>query len=468
MTFLDSEKAVSEVIGHIIILGLTVTGISLISLVGIPTIFELQDMIQVRNAEQAVTVMDSRVSAVVLGNSPVQMLDVNLGGGTYTVEENATGRESYLQVNIVTDSGNDFITLPMGKIRYRMGDRIVAYEGGGAWSKYPSGGSVMLSPPEFHYNGVTLTLPVININGSGSIGGKGNAAIKFAKSGNPVIIYPEPGNPNRTNPVNGSGNSSVYVNITSEFYDAWADYARSLGYTEVSEDGANSRVNIRLTVVPKTLGMNTSITNPIAVRGIDRDDTAPITELKIRFEAKDSPGLNTLNWQLTMQSGTRTWIIHIDGVSGGDSDADIGIAYQDTSINGKNAEIWKKKDAFKVYGSGESAYMDVDLLNQSINLTYNGVNVGSSQGDCTKIQQVDFNSSAWTWSGVNQNDNKSLYDIMQHYTRVFAPELSLERCSPGESDPVDYEDSVMLLNYTAHGALTYLHISDNRADVAIS
>ncbi|MFU8767757.1 MAG: hypothetical protein ACNA7I_08885, partial [Candidatus Methanoperedens sp.] len=120
------------------------------------------------------------------------------------------------------------------------------------------------------------------------------------------------------------------------------------------------------------------------------------------------------------------------------------------------------------YGSGENAYMDVDLLDRSINLTYKRVIVGATQGDCTQIKSNVFNSSAWTWLGVNENEEKSLYDIMQHYTSEFAPELSLKRCSPGQSDHVDYEDSTMLLNYTPSGALTYLHISDNRADVAIS
>ncbi|MDW7727832.1 MAG: hypothetical protein SCH70_12115 [Candidatus Methanoperedens sp.] len=463
MTFLDSEKAVSEVIGHIIILGLTVTGISLISLVGIPTIFELQDMIQVRNAEQAVAVMDSRVSAVVLGNSPVQMLDVNLGGGTYTVEENATGRESYLQVNIVTDSGNDFITLPMGKLRYRLGDRIVAYEGGGAWSKYPSGGSVMLSPPEFHYNGVTLTLPVININGSGSIGGKGNAAIKFAKSGNPVIIYPEPGNPNRTNPVNGSGNSSVYVNITSEFYDAWADYARSLGYTEVSEDGANSRVNIRLTVVPKTLGMNTSITDPITFRGLDGSDETPLESWSFRVK----PYGNNLDWDIRAKSGNKKLIFWLNGHAKNPGDkVDLYVGYQDDGhMYRKPAETWEGEDKFTLQSDG---YVYVDLLNRSINLTYNKKEVGA-QSSCNPSGKIgggnDFNTTGFSWGGESLNET-DLYNITQHYIQLMAQDgdILLNKCGPQTPSG----DSTMLINYTAHGALTYLHISDNRADVAIS
>jgi hypothetical protein len=479
MTFLGSERAASEVIGHVIVLGLTLTGISIISLVGVPAIFDLQDMANVRNAEQAFTVMDSRVSAVMLGNSPLQFLDVNLRGGTISVEPNGTGKESYIQVNIANGSGNQYITVPMGTIKYRLGERIVAYEGGGVWSKYPSGGSVMLSPPEFHYNGVTMTLPVINVSGAGSIGGTGSARLKFVKGQNPVIIYPDASNPNRINPVNGSA-GGVYVNITSEFYDAWADYAKSLGYTVVSEDGANRKVSIKLTVIPSTLGKNTSITNPIEIRGLNPKETLPMDEFNVRLNAKDHNGLNSLNWQLMMASGTKKLIIHVDGVSGGDSKADIGIAYQDTSRGTtNNAEIWKKDNAFQVFGSGSSAYVDIDLLNPDINLTYDDKNnVGSTSGDCTKILKNDFNDTTWTWTPqVIKDETKTLNNVTQHYIMLFAPDIHLRICSPGcgsdrgrdcGSDPVDYGDSTMLINYTSTGALSYLHISDNRADVTIS
>jgi len=52
------------------------------------------------------------------------------------------------------------------------------------WSKYAEG-SVMLSPPEFNFNGVTITLPVANISGKSSISGKGTASLRLEK--NPIL-----------------------------------------------------------------------------------------------------------------------------------------------------------------------------------------------------------------------------------------------------------------------------------------
>jgi len=148
-------------IGHVIILGITIIGISMITLYGVPSIYSLEDMANIKNVEHAFTVIDSSASMAILGESPQQIANINLGGGSLTVEPNSPGSPSYIAVN----SSSFNIIIPMGKVKYQLGDRIVAYEGGGLWSKYPSG-SVMLSPPEFQFNGVMLMLPVIDISGN--------------------------------------------------------------------------------------------------------------------------------------------------------------------------------------------------------------------------------------------------------------------------------------------------------------
>ncbi|WP_456303695.1 DUF7289 family protein, partial [Candidatus Methanoperedens nitratireducens] len=72
MEFLRSEKAVSEVVSQVFILSLTIIGISAITLFGVPSIYRLEDMANVRAAEQAFTALDSRVSSVIIGDSPMK------------------------------------------------------------------------------------------------------------------------------------------------------------------------------------------------------------------------------------------------------------------------------------------------------------------------------------------------------------------------------------------------------------
>lgn len=463
MKLLSCEKAASEIIGHVIILSITIIGISMITLYGVPAIYTLQDTANVRNVEQAFTVLDSRASRAILGESPLQITNINLGGGTLLIEPNSTGKESYM---VIKSQNGTFvpITIPMGRLKYQLEDRIVAYEGGGVWSKYPTG-SLMISPPEFHYNGVTLTLPVINISGSTSTGGKGVTGVFFRRNA-PVVLYPNSNFANRTNPVNGNISGKIYVNITSDFYDAWADYARGLGYTKVTENSSKREAGIELTIVPSTLGGITSVPDPITIRGLDPSNQTPLSNFSFRIE---TPTSGNLNWDIRTKSGNKRLIFYLDEVSG--NKVDLYIGYQDDGQGYDDpAETWKGIGNFTVEADG---YVNVDLLNSSINLTYTGapdIGTTSSCSDTTKIRKSDFNETDFSWDGVeiNENDYKSLYAITQHYIWKMAQDgdISFEQCSPSGKGPAG--GSTMLINYRASGALSYMHISENRADVSIS
>jgi hypothetical protein len=472
MKLLTSEKAEAEVIGHILILFITILGISMIALYGVPAIYSLEDMANVKNVEQAFTVLDSRASRVTLGESPLQLTNINLGGGTLTVEPNSTSNPSYM---VIKDLNNTFtVTIPMGKIKYQLGDRTVAYEGGGVWAQYAGGGAVMLSPPEAHFNGYTLTLPVINIYGNSSVGGKGTGVVSFKKNVT-LVRYPnttcaEADCKNRTNPVNYTGTGKVFVNITSDYYDAWADYATSLGYTKVSTNSTKRTADIELTVVPSTLGESTYLASTITFRGLNASDPTPLENFSFRIK----PTGNNLNWDIRAKSGNKRLIFSLKGQAKDPGDeVDFYIGYQhDGQGYAKPVEIWKgNKKNFTVQSDG---YVYLDLLNTSINLTYSDEsNVGSTDSiNCNpsgEIKKQDFNSTGFSWGEtlIKDTTEKPLYNITQHYFWKMAQEgdISFSQCGSQNPDP---GTSTMLINYTTTGALTYLHITENRADVGIS
>ena len=249
MTFTESEKADAELVGHIIILSITIVGISMIALVGIPAIYSLQDMATVRNAEQTYTMLDSLASKVALGESTVQSIDIDLKGGSVSVIPNSSSPSYILfEFTNATTGTTTGISVPMGKIMYRLGDRDVVYEGGGVWTKYPSG-SVMLSPPEFNFNGVTLTFPIVNVSGNFSAGGKGTASLKIEKknsTNNTKIIYP---NAIYQNPLD-QNLTTINITIKSEYYDAWADYFRTTSLLNVNSFPSDKKVVVTLNSPP--------------------------------------------------------------------------------------------------------------------------------------------------------------------------------------------------------------------------
>ncbi len=466
MKLIKSETAASEIIGHVIILGITIIGVSMITLYGVPTIYSLEDMANVKNVEQTFAVLDSRASRAVLGDSPLQITSINLGGGTLTVEPNSTS-PSYIAISSTIFN----FTIPMGKVKYQLGDRIVAYEGGGVWSKYPSGGSVMLSRPEFNYNGVTLTLPVFDINGNNSVGGKGTAAVSFKKPST-MVLFPNASVVNRTNPVNYSSVGKVNVTIKSDFYDAWANYVENAVASAkvVSTDPKNSTALISLTVYPAYIGQSaSSIADPIEFRGLDPSNSTPLNN----FSFKIKPDGSQLDWDIRTVSGTKWLFFFIKGNSLnnlGDAVTYLRIGYQDTGQGyAKPAETWEVEENFTLQSDG---YVYVDLLNTSINLTYKDVDVGSdSSSSCTPSVQIKekFNNTGpgFSWgSPLTVGGTKTLYNITQHYIQKMAQngDFSFSQCGSHEAS----SGSTMYIDYYSPGGLTYLHITDNKADVAIS
>ncbi len=464
MKFLSSEKAVSEVVGYAIILGISITGVAMITLVGMPSIYKLQDMTVVKDVEQAFTLSSSKASSTLIGDAPMRMAKINLGGGTVTVEPNSTGKESYMVIRSANNTFN--FTIPMGKVKYTYGDRIVAYEGGGVWSKYPSGGSVMVFPPEFHYDGRTLMLPVINVNGNATVGGKGTAAVVFKKNST-LVQFPNTTYTNRTNPLNYSNTGVVYLNITSDFYDAWAEYARSLSFTRVNMSKTNRTTSIAFVVVPSDLGGSTAIANPISFRGLPSNET-PLNN----FSFKISSDKNNLDWDIRAKSGTKTLIFYLKD----DNQWAIGrtvtlqIGYKDS---GNPGETWEGKSNYTIQPDD---FIYVDLLNKSINLTYKDETVGANnanncQTTAGKISGIRNPADSWgslVINTTNANKTQPLYNITQHYFSKMAQEgdISFYKCDSGGNSP--NSNSTAVMDYDASGTISFLYVSNNIADVSIN
>ncbi len=429
MKLFNSERAEAEVIGHIIILSITILGIGMITLFGVPAIYTLEDMANSKNVEQAFTVLDSRASRVTLGDSPLQITNIELGGGTLTVEPNSSKNSGYIFVN-----SSDFnFTIPMGRIKYTLGDRMVSYEGGGVWAQYPGGGTIMLSPPEFHYNGWTLTLPVINVSGNASVAGKGTTVVSIKKM-ETIIKYPN-ASAGRMNPVNGTNNGIVNVNITSDYYKSWADYARTLSYTNVSVNDKNKTAIIVLEVL-SPMGTFPLPAGQITIRNINTSNPTPINNFSVNLFDSQMNKLNNMDWEIFATNGTTELELEVEKHG---SDFLIKIEFDSPS----GEEEWEGCLLCGGVNDWPNS-IDVDFLNQSMNLT------------------TDDTLNTWPGSG----NSRSVYDIFQHYLTLMGSDVIF---NTDENDKVDYSKSQLTLNYDpGPGALTYLHVTENRADVGIS
>jgi hypothetical protein len=481
-TILECETADSSVIGMIIILMLTTLSVGAILLYGMPTINDMQDMAKSQKAEQAFTVFDSRTSKVALGESPVQTTSLSLMGGSLEVNGDSTSyNESEITVVLAdidapwydsfsqqryrlgswegfeTETNFTMFNVSMGSIIYKKDDRIVGYEGGGVWSKYPTGKAVMISPPEFNYNGETLTLPVMCINGNTSISGATDVAITVSSNNMPTVLYPNPVMDNRM--INPLKSDKVLVYIKSDFYNAWADYANTLAYTSATVDEVNSTAVVELEVMP-AMGKST-LTHNFKVGVLNASKPSPMYNFSFDLGARASQGLNPSNYQISATSGSKTLTYSL-AKKGGANQLQLNVAYQDTDA-APYVEEWNGIDVFPITGSKQDQEAIVDLLDKSFIMEYDASD-DFSWNDTSVVSlppNVEFNGG----------EEVSLYNITQHYMKLITMDGSVKFSlnSPGKSDPVDYDESSLTLNYEGmSGAITYLHVTRNDLTTSLS
>ncbi|MDW7731129.1 MAG: hypothetical protein SCH66_01725 [Methanolobus sp.] len=460
----ESEKAVSAVVGVLIILALTITSISVILLYATPTINDMQDMANAQRVEQAFTVFDSRTSKVALGESPSQTTSFSIMDGSIEVNGN---NGSYNESKIVIVCAN-ISALPgfqtnryrwrswephmaatemnqfnasMGSITYTKEDRVIGYEGGGVWSKYPTGKAVMISPPEFHYNGETLTLPIMKISGNEVSSGTADVDVTVSSDNMPTVMYPDPSADSRR--INPLDSDKVLIYIKSDFYTAWADYANSLAYASAVTDDANKTAVIELEVIP-AMGKD-KLKQEIKIGAVNQENATPMGSFTLNLGARSSQGLNPNNYQITATSGTKTLKYTLQ--KKGNDKLEIGLVYEDTASGG-GIETWAGDgDYFVITGEKEDSEATVDLLSATLDMKY-------------------LESSDFSWDSINCTTTTSLplYDLTQHYMKLITLDGSVlfNIYSPGGSDPVDYDESTLTLYYDGMpGSITYLHVSRN-------
>ena len=261
------DRAQSEVIGVVLLLGLTITAVGVTVALGSTALGDVQSSADVQRIEGAMTQVDSKASLVAHGGAtsqrvrldPSRNADVRVDGdaGTMRIEveaENETGGVETVTKNVT-----------LGAIVYEQGDERVAYQGGGVW-RSNGDGSWMVSPPEFHYRGDTLTLPLVTIDGVD--GRLGDAAVVTGRSEHPEGLFPSE---NVSNPLLGG---NVTVTVESEYAQAWGRFFETRTQGNVTQlSPTEVRVALRTETIHPTLSASVSAV------GKSRLDTGGIDNL---------------------------------------------------------------------------------------------------------------------------------------------------------------------------------------------
>jgi len=493
---LKNKNGVSSVIGISIILMISLLSIGLMLLYTMPLISNTQDMAKAQKVEQAFTVFDSRTSKSSLGESPLQTTSLSLMGENLDIYgKNNHYNESRIMIILLSNSSwydsfylnrgawnswkpyqNEYdfagFNASMGKVRYYSGNQVIAYEGGGIWSRYPDGGTIMISPPEFHYNGETLTLPIMKVIGNDSTGGSANVNINVKSSNKPVVLYPNTdpitGNQNFTNPLTCD---KILIYINSEFYDGWAEYAETLTTTHAILDHKNKTAIIEMDTKPPmgTFPLATSF----KIGKLNQSNPEPIYNFSFYFEdvSPEASNFKSVLTDVYATSGTKTLHYEIKKTT------IESITYSDTAV-GTTTETWRStgspNSTFKVYI--DNSYVDTKNKgkDKKANTTFDLVS------DTYPLKYEDKKGTEFSWDQVSpttmtpnltisDGEIQSLNNITQHYMKLLAQDGTI-KCtwSQKNNDKIIVKDSTYTLIYDGGGAiLTYLHITSNELEVIL-
>lgn len=253
----DHNRAQSETIGIVLILGIMILGSMAVVALGVTAIGDTKDRLSEDRAEKALTQLDSKAGLVALDEADSQRVDFPTDtSDQFTVVEG----DGWMNISFTNQSSSyteEIVNVTLGSVVYEGDDAKIAYQGGGVFRDNEQGGT-MIAPPEFHFRNGTLTLPTVNITGDSSLGSSATVTQNGVEK-----HFPKSNDANKTNPLD---NHLVTVTVRSDYYQGWGEYFEERTDGDVEYDHENDVVELTL-VSPVNVKTITSATSSLAPNG---------------------------------------------------------------------------------------------------------------------------------------------------------------------------------------------------------
>ena len=235
----DKEKTThvgqSEVVGLVLVFGITFLSIGVILATGIPSLNQAEELAQIERIQTEFTSLDQEIreSVYTTGQSGAS---VSLSEGGVSVDSGST-----MAVNVThrpADAGLSSTTMgwrELGGLLYETGDSGVAYQMGGVWYTDDTG-FAMNSPPDVNYRGSSLKMDMTNFTQNVTVGGTGSTEFTIRSEGTETVDKPTGSLPNGT----------LDISVRTEYDEAWTEYFnRTFGEGNVDGSGGYANASVR-------------------------------------------------------------------------------------------------------------------------------------------------------------------------------------------------------------------------------
>ncbi|EMA56979.1 DUF7289 family protein [Halorubrum kocurii] len=240
-----SERGQSEVIGVVLLLAITIGAVGVTVATGSAALGLVTDEARSASVENGMSQLSSQSSLVALGETDARQFDLgSVDGGELRLDESAGRVEVRIENETETTTTYNG---SIGTLEYVGDRRTVAMQGGGVWAT-EGGRGRMISPPEYHYRGETLTFPIVRLTGTESSPASGTGVVRRTEGGPDGVTETE-------NPLR---NGTVVVEVQSEYYEGWYDFFTQRADGTVTKDDANRTTTARL-VVPEEVSFDRTL-----------------------------------------------------------------------------------------------------------------------------------------------------------------------------------------------------------------
>lgn len=237
----EEERGQTAPVAVVLILGIVIVGTAVAVVAAATVVGDGQRSLDADRAEQTLSHLDSKISLVGLGNARTQRTSLaSMREGGYDLRPDA-GWMNVSVTNVTTGDTTTMFNTTLGAIVFENGDRSVAYQGGGVW-RGDSDGSLMISPPEFHYRDATMTLPLVTIDGDRTLSGR----VTVSRQGSTVQHFPNASKASEWhNPLE---HGMVNASVKSQYYRAWGSFWEQRTDGDVFYDHDEQVVTVQLVV----------------------------------------------------------------------------------------------------------------------------------------------------------------------------------------------------------------------------
>jgi hypothetical protein len=496
----EDGRGQSNVLGYLLLIAIIAGGTSLVVVFGADALGQTNSQSELKRAEQTMTLFDSRAAMVALGTSDVQSLQVKQQSGGFETRPDE-GKLWIRHVAYDTTNSEIIYEQPLGSVVYENGDTRVAYQGGGVWRLDARGAAQMVSPPEFHYRGQTLTLPIIQVQGESSA--SGSPTVTVAANEQAVKVYPNSSTSyggitrDYRNPIE---KGTVRVFVQSPYYQGWAEYfsKRTSGTVTVYDSNRTARLTlVSLGGAPGQFPIpDEGVAQPIG--GVA--EKHPLEQFDLELNP-DNNFNGESHWSMYAAEDGKEMEIHVEMDNGGGCrDAKIAFYFKSPSEYQEWESPWLSPGGTSAYDCDPATEeLSFDLTATDVDMTYEDVSVsGQASGKwCFDVNQDSPSSTTIDAHGVDTGADDGKYDpgsigtghtetlnwTTSHYISRMGskydlrvqdsqgsapPACDAQTNGNGGSNMIDEGQSVGYLDYAEAGGaqyITFLHVTENEIEV---